>query len=255
MRGIRPVCEDDVTQDRALKQAIRARAAAGGEKYTAARRALAADAADAAGAEFDRQLATLLDGGHPEAAGLSRRELSRRLERLREPATQLVGDSDLVLGRFGFVLVVRSALVPSADAIALVRRRGKAGVLSMLTRDELATFAPIESVALPAGDAYLLRDADTGGSSRNVTPDDALVGIETAGRSPLTVDEGIALITHFPEAVATNGGFSLVGSRCGDRRVTALWISKSAPKLGWCWAGNPHTWLGSASCAGRVGAA
>jgi hypothetical protein len=35
--------------------------------------------------------------------------------------------------------------------------------------------------------------------------------------------------------------------------VTAIWISKGAPKLGWCWAGNPHTWLGSASCAKRIG--
>jgi hypothetical protein len=39
----------------------------------------------------------------------------------------------------------------------------------------------------------------------------------------------------------------------GDRRVPALWISGGAPKLGWCWAGNPHTWLGSASCATRLG--
>jgi hypothetical protein len=23
--------------------------------------------------------------------------------------------------------------------------------------------------------------------------------------------------------------------------------------LGWCWDGNPHTWLGSASCKTRIG--
>ena len=59
-------------------------------------------------------------------------------------------------------------------------------------------------------------------------------------------------MTHHPEAVDRNDGFSLLASRCGDRRVGALWISKGRPKLGWCWAGNPHTWLGSASCAARV---
>ncbi|WP_369693045.1 DUF5701 family protein, partial [Dietzia timorensis] len=26
---------------------------------------------------------------------------------------------------------------------------------------------------------------------------------------------------------------------------------KGAPKVGWCWAGNRHTWLGFASAAGR----
>jgi hypothetical protein len=56
----------------------------------------------------------------------------------------------------------------------------------------------------------------------------------------------------------------LLGSRCGDRRVPALWISggsardggtarRGAAKLGWCWAGNHHTWLGHASAAQRVG--
>lgn len=41
--------------------------------------------------------------------------------------------------------------------------------------------------------------------------DDALVLIEARRRSPLTIDEGIALVTHYPEAVAKNGGFSLLG--------------------------------------------
>ncbi|MGH3131815.1 MAG: DUF5701 family protein, partial [Gaiellaceae bacterium] len=73
-------------------------------------------------------------------------------------------------------------------------------------------------------------------------------------RSPMTIDEGIALLIHNPEVLETKNCFSLLGSRCGDRRVTAMWISGGKPRLGWCWAGNPHTWLGSASCASRVGA-
>ena len=46
-----------------------------------------------------------------------------------------------------------------------------------------------------------------------------------------------------------------------DTRTPALWISggtgrdgkerKGAPKVGWCWAGNRHTWLGFASATGR----
>jgi hypothetical protein len=31
-----------------------------------------------------------------------------------------------------------------------------------------------------------------------------------------------------------------------------MWISERAPKLGWCWDGNPHDWLGVASAAGRA---
>ncbi|MGH2941719.1 MAG: DUF5701 family protein [Solirubrobacteraceae bacterium] len=205
------------------------------------------------GEEFDRQVTTLLERGHPAAAGLSERAFTARLAPLRATAERLEATSDPAAARLGFAVVVSAALVPAGAAIELVRRRGRAGFLSMLTREELAAFVPIEPVALPGGAAHLITDVDDGAASRNVTPDDALARIHAAGRSPLTIDEGIALVTHFPEAVATNGGFSLAGSRCGDRRVCALWISKGAPKLGWCWAGNPHTWLGTASCGGRAG--
>ena len=247
-----------MTSDRALKQAIRERAAHTGEKYTQARRAVLAAAGsggDAAAAEFERQAATLVERGYPAAAGLTERRFRARLEPLRAAAASLDPAGDAERGEFGFVIVVGGSLVPSATSITLVRRRAKAGFLSMLTADELAAFAPIEAVELPAGDAYLLAGVECGRGSLNVTPDDALAQILAAGRSPLTIDEGIALITQFPEAVAKNGGISLAGSRCGDRRVTALWISQGAPKLGWCWAGNPHTWLGIGSCARRLGGA
>jgi hypothetical protein len=102
--------------------------------------------------------------------------------------------------------------------------------------------------------AYLIADIDTGQQTLNVTPNEALPILLRQNRSPLTLEEGIALITHFPELLSKNNGFSLLASRCGDRRVTALWISGGRPKLGWCWAGNPHTWLGSASCESRRGA-
>lgn len=155
-------------------------------------------------------------------------------------------------GRIPLGLVIKSELVAAAKAIELVERRDKPG-FSVMDPDEIASFEPIEAVRLPEGLAYLMMDVDTGRDTLNVTPDAALEVIESRRRSPLTIDEGVALITHYPEAVAKNGGFSLLGSRCGDRRVTALWISQSRPKLGWCWAGNPHTWLGSASCGGRLG--
>jgi len=47
------------------------------------------------------------------------------------------------------------------------------------------------------------------------------VTITARGRRPLTVDEGIAFVTHFPVALEKNKCFSLAGSRCGDRRVPA----------------------------------
>ena len=83
-------------------------------------------------------------------------------------------------------------------------------------------------------------------------PVEALPRILADGRTPLTVHEGIALVTQFPAVLEKNHCFQTPGSRIGDRRVPGLWISKRAPKLGFCWAGNRHSWLGVASCARRL---
>jgi hypothetical protein len=134
--------------------------------------------------------------------------------------------------------------------LPLIQRRGKAAI-ERLYPVEVERFAPIEAVELPSGHAYLMVDVERGKETLNLTPDAALEAIHARGRSPLTIEEGVALLTHFPEFLQPNNCFSLLASRCGDRRVPALWLSEGRPKLGWCWAGNPHSWLGSASCARR----
>jgi hypothetical protein len=150
------------------------------------------------------------------------------------------------------VLAVSRDVVPVAAAAARVERRGRPVVLGHLEPEELDGFVPIGAVDLPEAPAYVAIDVDLGSESRNVPPEAALRSILEAGRSPLTLDEGIALVLQQPEVIATNWGFSMAGSRRGDQRVPAFWISKDQPKLGWCWDRNPHTWLGTASCARRA---
>jgi hypothetical protein len=114
-------------------------------------------------------------------------------------------------------------------------------------------FAPLAGLDLPAG-PYLAAGIETGAEYLSVTPEDALRDILARGRSPVTVEEGIAVVTHLPHLLGRNACFSLPGSRGSDQRVPAIWISGGRPRLGWCWDRNPHTWLGSASCAFRIGA-
>ena len=150
-----------------------------------------------------------------------------------------------------FLAFSRSVLSP-ADAARRIERRGKGIVLGHLEFDELESFLPIEAVDIPDKAPYLVTDVDLGARYRNVTPEDALRSILAEGRSPLTLDEGIALMLEQPESIAENSGYSLAGSRRRDQRVPAFWVSEGRPKLGWCWDRNPHTWLGTASCGGRV---
>jgi len=209
-----------------------------------------------AGAELDRQLERLLESGYPAAAGRTEADLVELVEPLRDAVTstgQGMGAREPSRSWLPFVVVVTSAVLPAARSMPLTSLRGTPGFVSKDTSD-IERFRPIDSIELPHPEAYLLVDVERGDDLRDLAPNEALVRITGRGRTPLTVDEGISMLVTSPDVLEKNHCFSLVGSRCGDKRVPALWISGGAPKLGWCWAGNPHTWLGSASTAGRVGA-
>ena len=199
-------------------------------------------------AELDRQLGNLCDKGYPELAGMSPGGLRDHLAPLRELLPKAFASTPRSLP---FLLVVTSRLVPTVAAVERFAVRGRPGFTDMA--DELGGYAPIAEVEPPEADAYLLVDVDTGAGTLGVRPTDALPVLLGAGRSPLTIDEGVALVTHFPKVLTTRNAFQSLGSRAANKRVPSFWVSKGAPRLGWCWAGNPHTWLGAASAAARYG--
>lgn len=164
------------------------------------------------------------------------------------------------------LLVIHPDLVPAAHLAPLLERAGKPGfVVEDLT--DLAEFTPIDGVEVPTGPFYLLSDPQRGDELRNLSPAEALPRITDAGRTPLTISEGISWLLQEPDRLEPNHCFMCIGSRkpkAGsglDSRTPALWISggtgrdgkenKGAAKVGWCWANNRHTWLGFASAAGR----
>ena len=196
--------------------------------------------------ELDRQIQNLHDLGYPALAGMSQDDFDAVLAPLRDRVPS--GGED---GRIPFVLVVKDALVPTVEAVARWSVRGKAGWTDM--EAELPGFKPIDDVEVPAGPVYLLLDVDTGRDTLGLPPDDALPKIRAAGRTPLTIDEGVALVTQVPDVFTTHNAFQALASRAENKRIPSFWVSKGAPRLGWCWAGNPHTWLGAASAGGRQG--
>ncbi|SNR56257.1 hypothetical protein SAMN06265360_11056 [Haloechinothrix alba] len=203
--------------------------------------------------EFDRQTRTLIDKGYPAMTGLSAQALGELVDPLRAHVVDRAREMrPPTPARVPFVLVVTRKLVPTHRTITVTELGGRPGFADFDDAD-LERFEAIDGVDVPDREVYLVFDIERGPDTRNVAPRDAMPMITERGRSPLTIEEGIALVTQFPETLEKNNCFSLLASRCGDKRVPALWISKKAPKLGWCWNGNPHTWLGSASCAGRAG--
>lgn len=207
------------------------------------------------------QLRRLVDLGVPQLAGVEESAFTALADGLEPvPATAVV--------------VVHPSLVPARRLAGLLNRSGKPGfVVADMT--DLEDFTPIPEVEVPDRPLYLIEDLDRGDDLRNQSPEEAMAELRARGRRPLTVSEGVSWLLQEPERLEPNHCFMTIASRkladrsattarhsggpAYDARVPALWISggtgrdgaerRGAPKIGWCWARNRHTWLGFASSA------
>ncbi|OBB55654.1 hypothetical protein A5757_03955 [Mycobacterium sp. 852013-51886_SCH5428379] len=164
----------------------------------------------------------------------------------------------------GALLVIHPKLLPpSVLTPAVIWRDRPAFVVADMT--DVDDFDPVDD--LPDAPAYAVTGLDRGDAMANWSPDEALPALVAAGRTPLTVTEGLFWVLQQPGALERGYCFMTIGSRrrkpggALDTRTPALWISngtgrdgrarRDALKVGWCWAGNRHTWLGFASAARR----
>ena len=210
--------------------------------------------------ELDRQREVLLKHELPNLVGLAEDTFTDAVEALR-PGLRDCASGDPSQAHAPFVLVVSGSaandMAAAEQQVPLLRLAGRSvpGVLDRNHGEQgLAPYRPIDEVGPPPAPVYAVVDVERGEEFCGVAPQDALPVIFRRDRTPLTIPEGIAFVLLFPQVLEKNACFMLPGSRRGDRRVPALWISGEAPKLGWCWDGNPHAWLGVASARTRIAA-
>jgi hypothetical protein len=198
-------------------------------------------------APLDTQIDAYVAAGYPTLAGIT------------EPAFRALFDGleipEGVAGHIPALAVVTDKVIRPEERVPPLRlaNSDREGILDKNHGEEgLAPYKPTAAVEIPDAPVYLLLGIDRGDEFRNERPLDALAVVEQRGRTPLTIDEGLSLQTVFPEVLIKNHCFMLMGSSRGDKRVPALWTSEKAPKLGWCYDRNPHSWLGIASAAARA---
>lgn len=199
---------------------------------------------------FDAQVDHLVALGYPALLGCTASLFRERLEALRTHVPAAAAGMDVEQGTVGCLLVVHHPAAPVDKTLPLVVRNGQAAIERLFPRTP-GFFRPIAALSAHAAQAYLLLGVDRGNASLNMVPKEAQARIAAEGRSPLMLEEGVALLTQYPDLLQPNRCFMMLGSRGDDKRVPALWLSGKQPKLGWCWEGNPHTWLGFASCGSR----
>lgn len=148
------------------------------------------------------------------------------------------------------IVVLPHALAPVQEVIVRLSLPGssKPGIFDRNFEDP-DLYAPVDP-SVPTDRPYRIQGFDPGTEFRGVPPREALPML--GPRHPATIEEGLAAFLADPTVLQRNACFSLAGSTRGDKRVPALWISQGAPKLGWCFAGAPHSWLGLASIERRI---
>ncbi|MEU9093241.1 DUF5701 family protein [Streptomyces sp. NPDC048428] len=200
------------------------------------------------------QAETLIELGVHEIAGLSAAEI-----RDFAKAAEAGGDD-------GGLLAVHPDRAPASALAPLLRREDRPGFV-VVDMPDVDLFTPLDTVTVPDAPLYVIRGVDRGDHMANWSPDEALPALSAQHRTPLLLTEGIHWVLQQPAALERNHCFMTIGSRLRkangtlDARTPALWISngtgrdgrerRNAPKAGWCWAGNRHTWLGFGSTTGR----
>ncbi|MET9427339.1 DUF5701 family protein [Streptomyces sp. NPDC003036] len=201
------------------------------------------------------QAERLIELGVHELAGLSAEEVRA----YAEGAHRVGVDGDVLLA-------VHPDRVPASALASLLRRAGKPGFV-VADMHDVDDFAPVGPMELPDTPLYVVTGLDRGDDMANWTPEEALPALTAKDRTPLVLTEGIHWVLQQPEALERNHCFMTIGSRLRkangtfDARTPAIWISngtgrdgrerRDAPKVGWCWWGNRHTWLGFGSATGR----
>ncbi|WP_327171960.1 DUF5701 family protein [Streptomyces sp. NBC_01336] len=201
------------------------------------------------------QAETLIALGAHEVAGLSSDEI-------REFAKTAQSDD----GNGGGLLAIHPDRAPASAIAPLLRRDDKPGFV-VVDMPDVDLFTTLDTVVVPDAPLYVISGVDRGDHMANWSPDEALPALTAQNRTPLLLTEGIHWVLQQPAALERNHCFMTIGSRLRkangnlDARTPALWISngtgrdgrerRNAPKAGWCWAGNRHTWLGFGSATGR----
>lgn len=198
------------------------------------------------------QVCRLLDAGVPGLAGVAHAQVEEWAQALPDvPHT---------------VLALHPDLVPAA-ALALLMRRGEQPGFVVEDLGDLHEFVP--QGELPSTPLYLLEDVATGRRPPGLEPGGGSRRARTSRPAAADRARGDQLLLQAPEQLVPGSCFMTVASRrptgagTFDALTPAIWISggtgrdgkerRGAPKVGWGWWRNRHTWLGFASTARRIG--
>jgi hypothetical protein len=151
---------------------------------------------------FLSQVNRILNRKFYSAAGLSENDF---LKNYLTPLEQLLKESFasrmMKVNRIPILIVVPRNIVSLSYQLKSIRESIKDTLLEYIIQPEW--FKNAEGVLTP-DKPYLLLDVETGYEMINTAPKRCVEAFNEAGRFALTMDEGLAIVTHFPEVLASH---------------------------------------------------
>jgi hypothetical protein len=151
---------------------------------------------------FTKQIDTIMQRKFHTPTGLSESDfVDLHIMPLKQLLLKNDRDTKIEESHVPILVVVPNAIVPLSYQLQSIRESMNDIQLEHIIKPEW--FENAEGVSTP-DKPYLLLDVETGYAMKNITPKKCLKIFTDQGRFPLTVDEGIALISHFPEVLESH---------------------------------------------------
>ena len=153
------------------------------------------------------------------------------------PLKQLLVDNNVKKkfnkNRIPVLVVVPNTIVKLSYQLERIRESINDTKLNYLIKPEW--FENAKGVSTPDR-PYLLFDVETGYAMKNTTPKQCVKTFNEKGRLALTIDEGIALITHFPELLESHWidlpGSVLIHKMAGQDAMKRGMLASLPPAFG-----------------------
>ena len=151
---------------------------------------------------FSQQINTIIKRKLHVPTDLSESDfINRHIMPLKQLLVENDKDTKIDKSRIPIVVVVPHTIVPLSYQLERIREGINDIQLEHPIKPEW--FENAKGVSTP-DKPYLLVDVETGYGMKNTTPKKCVQSFRDAGRLALTVDEGIALISHFPEVLESH---------------------------------------------------
>ena len=222
---------------------------------------------------FTKQVTTIIERKFHIPTGLSESDfVNRHIMPLKQLLAKNIKDTTIEESHIPILIVIPNNIVPLSYQLERTRESINDIQLEHIIKPEW--FENAKGVSTPAK-PYLLLDVETGYGMKNTTPKKCVKIFSDEGRFALTVDEGIALIFHFPEVLESHWvdlpGSVLIHKFVGEEVMkrgmlsslppafakatfvpTLIYIYYNYLRLYYIYEVTETPYSGSASCANRL---